>query len=87
MVLSAIASNGSCRAKLLKTIHLFVACVSTEVSPGSGPEVQRQPQNLMDAGFAPKLHVFSPLMARAVEVSRPTLNFLKMQARVCSNLV
>jgi hypothetical protein len=24
------------------------------------PEVQRQPQNLVDVGFASKLHVFSP---------------------------
>ena len=60
MVLSEIASKGSCRAKLLKTIHLFVPCVSIEASPGSGPEVQRQPQNLVDVGFAPKFLVFSP---------------------------
>jgi hypothetical protein len=60
MVLSALAFKGSFRAKLLKTIHLFVTCVSIEASPGSGPEVKRQPKNLVDAGFAPKLHVFSP---------------------------
>jgi hypothetical protein len=34
MVLSALASKGSYRAKLLKDIHLFVACVLIEASPG-----------------------------------------------------
>jgi hypothetical protein len=38
MVLRAISSKGSFRAKLLKTIHLFVACVLIEASPGSALE-------------------------------------------------
>jgi hypothetical protein len=45
MVLSALAYEGSFRAKLLKNKHLFVTCVSIKLSPGRGLEVQRQPQN------------------------------------------